>query len=231
MKNKKSVKSSSKTSSKVRLKLSRWIPLVVILIVVSTAYFLTKNILNPTANWKTYANKELSFSIKYPKEWEINDRCSSISGNKQYEQIQLLCTLDIYSDSHKTSVGAPIIDVNPDAPNSSLVLVHVYSNPKNLDTEKFVISKEGLNRGALVTVSKEKKGNNDFIKESYNKHSKNNDIASLGSFYINGGEGKAFRIFGTIFAKDGAYQKMPLSEINKYRDIYEQMLSTFKLTK
>jgi hypothetical protein len=96
-----------------------------------------------TSDWKTYENKEIGFSIKYPKEWQSIDTSASYPDKNLF--LRFLTSEDA-KNQYKTAVQ------NNDEWHSSTYFF-VEDNPNNESLENFTdnnyLSKETFNQNNL----------------------------------------------------------------------------------
>ncbi len=180
-----------------------------------------------TADWKTYTNTTYNFSLKYSPKLKLNaDACIPSSQKvEKYNQVQFICTVNLQSYPYKPSGGAILVETNPGAPNGLIIDLNMYANPKNFDLHTFLsASEEGLHHADLFTQSKVNINNQEFIQET----TRDSSPLDLGNYWIKDSHGFVYEILGTIFAKDGQYTNVTPQESGDYKNIFMQVLASFK---
>ena len=207
--------------------------IVLVAIVASGVYFLgTKNILklptsfslptispsptptpDPTANWKTYTYYAYGYSVKYPSDWKVIEAKPSNTPNWPYDisqenQLQKVNFLEEKID--KTWPGSFVISVN--------------KTPENFDTERWASN-------YFVPLIADPTTN---LAKPKGKISVDNNIAYRFSVFqfdsdrTEIGLVKNGNIYMFTFTDDVPIENDP--NIEKHKEIYNQILSTFKFT-
>lgn len=169
-----------------------------------------------TANWKTYTNKDYSFSVSYPSMWEFGE---STSDGYPYIIFQDPIAQQINLPQTEIDKGAMIQIYMTDA---SLYTVQ----PVTLSSLKDIFLGVDLSKGmyadpdAKQEVGEETVGNLTGVKETINQKYYSSQTFAFIKEYMD--EKIVFKISLT------AFKPLSTQKLNEYNTIFNQVLSTFK---